>query len=137
MSGIVIKHQINLQNKIPEIVLEMWIGEFLFCLLCELIGIWFVKDKIGFTIGLACGGLLALASIYHMWWALDRSMDMDEKGAGKFVGSQYGIRYALIVFLVALLYVTKWGNAFAAFFSYLGMKMAAYIQPFIHRLIRR
>ena len=126
-----------IKNKIPETVLEMWIGETLFGVVCELIGIWFVKDKLGFTVGIICGVILALICIYHLWWAINRSMSMNEDKAGKFVGTQYGIRYACLILLVTLLYITGWGNPFAAFLTYVGMKAAAYMQPFIHKLLRR
>lgn len=126
-----------IQNKIPETVLEMWIGEVLYGCVCELAGIWFVSNKPGYTIGLICGMVLAMAGIYHLWWAIDKSFDKEEKDAGKFVGTQYGIRYALLIMTVAILYVTGWGNAFAAFIGYIGMKMAAYLQPFIHKKLRR
>ena len=124
-------------KKPTEVVVEMWIGELFFAVLCELIGFFLVKNRITYTIGIASGMLLACFAIYHMWWVIDKSFDKDEKDAGKFAGAQYGIRYALLILLVSVLYVTNWGNAFAAFLSYIGMKVAAYIQPFIHKLIRR
>jgi len=126
-----------IKKKVPETVLEMWIGEILLGILVEAIGLIFVKDRLNFTIGLVCGVLLSIAGIYHMWWAIDRSLDMNEKKAGRFVGTQYGIRYACLIMLVAILYVTGWGNAFAAFGGYIIMKLAAYIQPFIHKVLRR
>lgn len=127
----------TIQKVIPETVYEMWIGELLFGIVAELIGVLLVKNKVGYSIGLWSGVVLAFISIYHMWWAIDRAFDMNENKAGKFVGSQYGIRYALLIMMVAILYVTGWGNAFAAFLGYIGMKLAAYIQPFIHKILRR
>ena len=119
----------------PETVIEMWLGQLLFFAVCELTGVWFVSDKTGYTIGLLCGTLLALGSIYHIWWALDKSLDMEEKRAGGFVGTQYGIRYGALILLIAFLYVTGFGNAFAAFLGYMGIKATAYMQPFIHRIL--
>ena len=124
-------------SELPETVTEMWIGELLFGIICEMLAVWFVNNKFGFTIGICGGTLLAIFNTYHMWWVLDRSFDMDENKAGKYAGAQYGIRYALLIVLVAVLYLTGWGNAFAAFAAYMGIKVAAYIQPFIHKLIRR
>lgn len=127
----------KIKNRIPDTVLEMWIGEIFFGIVVLAIGLIFAKAKLNFAIGLVCGVALSIVSIYHMWWAIDRSFNLEEQKAGRFVGAQYGIRYACLIMLVAVLYVTGWGNAFAAFGGYILMKLAAYIQPFIHKVLRR
>jgi len=128
----------RLDEAVSETVTEMWIGEMLFGILCELIIVWFVQDRLGFSIGLWCGVILGQACVLHMQRTIYRSLDItDEKDAGKYVGSRYLIRYFALIALVAILYFTHVGNAFAAFLGYMGMKPAAYTQPFIHKLIRR
>lgn len=128
----------KLDEMVSETVTEMWIGEILFGIVCNLIVVWFVHDKLGFMIGLWAGVALCIFSIYHMQTTIYRSLDItDENDAGKYVGSRYLIRYAALIALVVILYFTGIGNAFAAFAGYMGMKPAAYIQPFIHKLIRR
>lgn len=124
-------------KKLPDTVTEMWIGECLWGVVCELIGVWFVTDKLGCSIGLWLGVILSAYSAYHMWKCIDVAMDMQEDSASKYLGSRYIIRYFLLIILVVALYFTGWGNPFAAFVGYLGMKPAAYIAPFIHKLLRR
>lgn len=128
----------KIKNKLPDTVVEMWIGEVLFGLLCQLIGIFLVKERLGYSIGLWCGVILTIFCTWHMWSTIDRSLTIaDEKSAGKYVGSRYVIRYFALIVMVAVLYITGWGNAFAAFLGYMGMKPAAYLAPFIHNKIRR
>lgn len=127
----------DIKNRLPETVTEMWIGEGLWGVVCELVSVWFVQQKLALSIGIWLGVLLSLFCTYHMWKSIDTSLDMDEGHAGKYLGSRYVIRYFALIVLVVILYFTKWGNPFAAFIGYLGMKPAAYIAPFIHKILRR
>ena len=114
----------------------MWIGILIFAALCELIGIWFVEDRAGFSIGLLLGAVLSCAASYHMWLMLDKSLGIyDDKTAGRRVAGGYIIRYTALIALIVVLYFTGWGSPFAAFIGYMGMKPAAYAQPAIHRFI--
>lgn len=121
-------------KKPDRIVPEMWIGELAFGLICELAGVWFVQDKLGYTIGLFLGVLLAMAAAYHIWWVLDTAMDLDEKSAGKMMGSRYLYRYLALIALILILYYTNFGNAFTAFLGYMSLKVTAYIQPITHKI---
>lgn len=128
----------SLEDRFSETVVEMWIGELIFGLVCELAGVWFVKDKIGCSIGLWLGIILSIFCTWHMYYSIDRSLSFtNEKDAGKYLGSRYLIRYFAIIALIVVLYFTGIGDVFTAFLGYLGMKPAAYIQPFIHKLLRR
>ncbi len=115
----------------------MWIGIIIFACLCELVGVWFVHDKAHYTIGLLLGALLSCASVYHMWYVLDRSLGTDEKKAARLVGSGYIIRYCVLIILIVVLYFTDFASPFAAFLGYMGMKPAAYIQPYTHKVTDR
>ena len=63
-------------KKISETLKELLIGIVFYGILVEVIGICFFKDKMYFTIGLWFGIVLALASAIHMWWGLDKAMDL-------------------------------------------------------------
>ena len=123
---------------IPGIVIELWIGIMAFAIVCELVGIWFVPDRLKFTTGLFLGALLSCACSFHIWYALDKSLgSADEKAAARRVGAGYLVRYVALILLVVILYFTGIGSPFAAFLGYMGMKPAAYIQPTIHKAADR
>ncbi|MCQ2492657.1 MAG: ATP synthase subunit I [Lachnospiraceae bacterium] len=115
----------------------MWIGEVLFLLLCEAIGVLLVQDKIGYTVGLVLGVILAMVSTYHIWYVLDQALDYDEKTAEKMIGTKYLIRYLAIIILILLLYFTGIGSPFAAFLGYMSLKAGAYIQPLIDKVNKK
>ena len=121
-------------KKISETLKELLIGIFFYGIIVEVIGICFIKDKMYFTIGLWFGVFLALAAAVHMWWGLDKAMDMGN-GASKYALSQNMIRYGVIVVAFAALCIMDFGNPLAAFAGIMGLKAGAYLQPFTHKII--
>lgn len=120
-------------KKIDQTLAELWVGEILFGILCQIPGAILVHDKAGFSIGLWAGVLLAGACSFHMWWVLQRAMDMAEQDAGKMAGTQYLLRYLAVILLVLGAYFSGRINAFAAFLGYMSMKGGAYLTPFVHK----
>ena len=69
-------------------VVEMWVGEWIFLVICECAGFFFAgSNLVSYSVGLLCGVLLAMAATYHMWWVLDRALDFDEKTAQKMIST--------------------------------------------------
>lgn len=123
---------------LPAIVIEMWVVIIAFAVLCELIGIWFVTDKAGYSIGLWLGAILSCACSWHIWYTLDSSLELaDEKAAARRVGAGYIIRYIALILLIVILFLTRTGSPFAAFLGYIGMKPAAYMQPTVHKILAK
>ena len=121
-------------KKISETLKELLIGILFYGILVEMIGICFIKDKMYFTIGLWFGIILACAAAVHMWWGLDKAMDMGN-GASKYALSQNMIRYGVIVVAFGALCVVDLGNPIAAFAGIMGLKAGAYLQPFTHKIM--
>lgn len=119
-------------EKINETVFELWTGILIWGAVCQIIPVWFVSDKIGYSLGLWTGILLAGASAYHMWWALDRGLD-DEGSAQGYIRKQGLIRYAVILAVFAVLMLTDAANPLSAFLGIMGLKAGAYLQPFLHK----
>lgn len=84
--------------------------------------------------GLWIGIILALAGAFHMWWALNRGLELPEKAAVKSISTQNIIRYVVIAAALAILMCTNFANPIFAFCGYMGMKVSAYLNPLIHRL---
>lgn len=121
-------------KKISETLKELLIGILFYGILVEVIGICFIKDKIYFTIGLWLGIILACVSAVHMWWGLDRGVELGD-GATKYMLSQNMIRYGVIVAAFGSLCLFDIGNPLAAFAGIMGLKAGAYLQPFTHKII--
>ena len=121
-------------KKISETLKELLIGILFYGIIVEVMGICFIKDKIYFSIGIWFGILLALAAAIHMWWGIDKALDLGD-GAGKYALAQNMIRYGVIVVAFGILCVVDFGNPIAAFVGIMGLKVGAYLQPFTHKIL--
>ena len=121
-------------KKISETLKELLMGIIFYGIIVEVIGICFITDKMYFSIGLWIGIFLAFAAAIHMWWGLDKALDMGD-AAGKYALSQNMIRYGVIVVAFGALCVMDVGNPIAAFAGIMGLKAGAYLQPFTHKIM--
>lgn len=124
-------------NKIDRTLLEMMLGIVLWIVLWQIVGVWFVTDKFLSSLALWIGGLLAELSAVHMYYVLDRALSADERGAQKMVMCHSMIRYVVIVGVLVVTGITKTLNPLLVFLGIMGLKAAAYEQPFIHRFLRK
>lgn len=119
--------------KIDATLFDLCLGIFLYGIVCQLV-ILFFSRKLEYSVGLWIGVVLAVAGSIHMWWTIDRSLEMVSKDAGKTVGAHYLIRYFVLVAVMALLAVSGFANPLFAFLGYMGMKVSAYMQPFVRKI---
>jgi hypothetical protein len=118
-------------------LLELEGGIVLFGLVVQAVGVWFVPDKSGCSIGLWIGIVMSMISAWHMNFVLDRAFDGPEEFVTKQIIRGSVIRYIVLVLVYMLTAVSGIGNPIASFVGMLGMKVAAYIQPFTHKLCNK
>lgn len=127
-------------KKINETLLQLLMGILIFEIVCQLIGMWFVPDKLKYTVGLWIGAILACLSAYHMWWSLDRNLSINadnEKGATAFATRANMIRYVVILLVFLILCLTTVAYPLAAFLGIMGLKIGAYLTPLTSKLYQK
>ena len=112
-------------------------GIILYGVLVEVIGVWFAEDKLRYTTGLLIGIALACGMAVHMAWSLNMALDLGESGAVKKMQLHNLLRYGIVVVVIFALWLSGIGNPVVAFLGIMGLKVAAYLQPFTHKLFRR
>ena len=123
----------NRKIKIDATLFDLCLGIFLYGIVCQII-ILFFSRRPEYSIGLWIGVVLGIAGSIHMWWTIDRSLEMASKDATKTAGAQYLIRYFILVVVMAVLAVSGFANPLFAFLGYMGMKVSAYMQPFTRKI---
>lgn len=124
---------INRLRELNRALLELGLG-ILFCgMVCQLVGMWFVGHKGLYSVSLWLGILLALLGIWHMYRTLDRALDLGD-GAAKVMVSGSMLRYAVLAIILGVIMVTDVLNPLIVYLGYMTMKVAAYLQPFTHKI---
>lgn len=119
-------------KKINVTVREIWGVLLVYGALIQLAGMWFVQDKAGYTIGLWIGIALAMFMIWHMYIGIDKALDLDAGGAQKKSILMFLIRFLVICAVIFSVFFFKIGNVILTFIGIFGLKIGAYVQPFVH-----
>ena len=122
-----------MKKKIDVTLLEMCIGIVLYGIVCQIVILFFSAEP-EYSIGLWIGIIMAVAGSVHMWWAIDKSLDMASRDATKTVAVQGMIRYFALAVILSILAVSEVASWLFAFLGYLGMQAGAYMQPFVHKI---
>ncbi len=130
------KKMISRMKSINRALLELETGILFYGILIQIIGLFFAKDRLNFSIGWCVGILTACILAWHMWFTLDRALDIPEDAVKK-VRLAAIVRYLVCILVLAVLMMTEWGNPLAGFFGIWSLKVAAYSQPFTHKVYNR
>lgn len=119
---------------LPELILEV----LLYGLIVQFTGVWFVEDKLRYSTGLWIGIAVAVLMVINMAVViLDTVELMAEKRASRKSAIFSAIRYILVVVAFAVTGIFHLGNLITMFLGVMGLKVAAYLQPFTHKFITR
>lgn len=128
---------IKKMSELADVLPELLLGIFAYGAVCEIIGVLLVSDKLLYSVGLIIGILMASAMAVHMAWSLSVALSFAQEDAVKMMQKHNLLRYGAVTVLLGLLMVSGLGNPLAAFLGIMGLKVAAYLQPFTHKLFRR
>lgn len=123
-------------KKADRTLLEMHLGQLFFGVICQLAGAFFAKSPGWYAASLWLGIAFSLAASTHMARTLDRALTLGE-AASKLITRGYLFRYFMILLALVVSAMTKVLNPLVVFLGYMSMKVAAYLQPFTHKVLNR
>lgn len=123
-------------KKARQILREMFTGLVVWLLLVLIILLIIANNKIAVTLGVIWGGLWAAVLLLHMYRHLDIALDMDPKHAQGHVQLAaikrlFIMAVAIAVSMTAYRYIHPVGAVFGIY----GVKISAYLQPIVHKII--
>ena len=125
---------INWMKRLNQALPGLVLGILIYGLLIELIGVWFVSDKIRYTSGLVIGIACAIGMAIHIAMIIEESVRIG-KGHEKYLSFKSVLRYlAVCAVMIAMMYF-KLGNMITALIGILGLKVSAYAQPLLNRIL--
>ena len=128
------------KEKINETLKELLAGIIIYGMICLLVGIPFVDSKFSYILGLVIGIMLAGFSASHLYYSIDKTLTLyaGNEGAATTYARKMGIiRYAVILVVFFAVCMTDFVYPLATFLGIMGLKIGAYLQPFIHKWFTR
>ena len=122
-----------MKKKIDPTLFDLCLGILLYGIIFQLVLLFFAR-KMSYSLGLWIGVVLAVAGAIHMWWSIDKGMDQVSKQAAKTVGTNNLIRYLVLVVVAFILIYTDFANPIFMFCGYMGMKVSAYLNPWLCKI---
>lgn len=125
-------------RRINDVLPELIVNIVLYGLLVQVIGVWFVADKLRYSIGLWMGIAVAAGMAVHMAVVIRDSVDLvAEKQIRRRVVLFSLLRYVIVVLVFAAVLFFRFGNPVVMFLGVMGLKAAAYILPFTHKFLSK
>ncbi|MBO6128517.1 MAG: hypothetical protein J6P79_06435 [Pseudobutyrivibrio sp.] len=121
---------INWMKRLNQALPGLVFGILVYGVLIELVGVWFVKDKIRYTTGLIFGIGCAVFMAIHIAMIIEESVRIGQ-GHEKYLSFKSVMRYLIVCAVMILMMVFKLGNMFTALIGILGLKVSAYAQPLL------
>lgn len=113
-------------------------GIIIYGLFIQLAGVWFVEDKIGYSIGLWYGIAIAIGMGVNLAMVIYDAVTFDGTGnANKRVVAKSMLRYIVVAVLFFILGYFEFGNLFTAILGVFGLKISAYMQPLLNKLVNK
>ena len=94
------------------------------------------KDKVASGIGFLSGVLLACFMVWHMNRALWLGLNETEDGALKEMRKSILLRVLVLIVVFLALFFSRKADLVAALFGLFSLKVSAYLQPVLHKVIR-
>jgi hypothetical protein len=107
-------------------------GIVFYGIVVQLIGVWFVTDKISYSIGLWYGIAIAVGMAVN-----DATAIYGQKDANRRIVAKSLLRYIVVAVLLFILGLFDFGNLIMAFVGMLGLKISAYLQPLFMKVTDR
>lgn len=123
--------------KANQTLVELVIGIFCFGAVCQIVGIFFTHDQLAYAVSLWIGIIAAVGMAIHMNYTINKVLAYDEGTAEKVARSSYFLRYGCAMVLLGVAAVTGVTNLIVTFLGIMGLKIGAYLQPFMHKLLQR
>lgn len=112
-------------------------GIILYGAVIELVGVWFVNDKLSYSIGLWYGVAIAAGMAINLATVIYDAVASGGEGkrANRRIIAKSLLRYAVVAVLFFVLGIFNFGNLLMAFIGVLGLKISAYMQPALGKFI--
>lgn len=122
----------EVKGTIRELILCM----IAFILLICIAGSFFVDNKLSFLLGLLYGSISSCIFLFHMYYTLNVSLEMEPEAAEKREKGMAVLRMIIVGVVLAIGFLLPdVFHIIGILFGIFSLKIAAYLQPILHNYI--
>jgi hypothetical protein len=122
----------KLQN---QTLADLILGIIIYGIAAAVLVLVIAENKAGCFISLILGLACAVFLIWHMSYVLERAVYMGEDSAVKYSRKRYVIRLFVVAASIGICVAVPGLEPICALIGMLALKLAAYMQPLIHKYI--
>jgi hypothetical protein len=116
---------------------ELLMGIIFSSVVIQVIVVIISKNYLYNAIGLWSGTAIACFMAIHMKRSIEDVLDLGEEGGVKRMRSTYLVRMTIVAIAMGVVICFNLGNPITMLFGALTLKIAAYLQPYMHKLISK
>ena len=118
-----------------DTLLELLIGIFAGGVVAQIVCLLFFKRYAYNAIGLWTGILIAGGMVIHMQRTIEDGLDLMGDAGVKYMKKGYLTRTAMVIIVMAVVLYFDWGNPITILVGVTMLKLAVYLQPFVHKVL--
>lgn len=126
-----------MKGKDNTVLREMIVGMVLYGIILQIVCLIIPGDHLRMSAGGWLGVLTGICMAIHMKASLDEAVDRPEGDAQKYLQKRYAARYTMVVIVFAAASWLELVNILTLFFGVMSLKLSAYLQPHLHKILRK
>jgi hypothetical protein len=116
---------------------ELLVGLIAVGVLMQIVCLIFLKQHMYHAIGLWTGLGISIGMLIHMQRSIEDGLDLQGDAGVKHMKKAYLTRTAFITIVMAAVMYFNWGNPITILLGIIALKVAVYLQPFVHKVLEK
>lgn len=118
-------------------LIELLMGILVVGILSQLACLLFFEQKLYNAVGLWAGIAVAAGMAIHMQRSIEDGLDIMGESGVKYMQKASATRMLVACVVMAVVLYFDWGNPITLVVGVMALKLAAYMQPFMHHLSKK
>ena len=121
------------ENTLLELLVGIVFAGIVIQIVCLLVSKNYLYDAVGVWSGIG----ISCFSAIHMKHSIEEALELGEVGAVKHIRIGYAVRMLVAILIAGVVIYFKLGNYITLLISIFSLKVAAYLQPLTHRILKK
>ena len=116
---------------------ELLVGIFIVGILSQIVCLIFLDRHLYHAVGLWVGIFISAGMAIHMQRSIEDGFDLMGDAGEKYMKKGYLTRTVIACVAMAVVMYFNWGNPITILLGVMALKVAAYLQPLVHKVLEK